>query len=310
MRDHSGNSQPHSPTPTLTPTPTPTRTPTPTLTPTPTASNTATLIPDEIFVGAGDISSCANNNDEATAQLLDGIAGTVFTLGDNAYASGTAIEFADCYDPTWGRHKARTRPSAGNHEYATGAATAYFSYFGAGAGDPSKGYYGYDLGAWHIAVLNSNCSRVGGCEAGSPQEQWLRADLAAHPNTCTLAYWHHPLFNSGMHGDQTFMQPIWQALYDYSADVVLNGHDHNYQRFAPQDFNGVADPARGIREFVSGTGGRSLYPFPGAPTANTEVRDDQTYGVLKLTLSTASYNWQFIPVAGQTFTDSGSAPCH
>ena len=302
----------NTPTPTLTSTGTPrltdTATPTPTVTSTPTPTATSPGYP--VLVGAGDISSCDNNNDEATALLLDGIPGTVFTLGDNAYSDGTAADFANCYDPTWGRHTARTRPSPGNHDYHTSGASGYFSYFGAAAGSLRQGYYSYDLGAWHLIALNSNCSDVGGCGAGSPQEAWLRADLAAHPATCTLAYWHHPLFNSGIHGNHTFMQAMWQALYDYGADVVLNGHDHNYQRFAPQDPSGVADPAHGIQEFVVGTGGKSHYGFPGAAIANTEVRNDQTYGVFKLTLSTTSYSWQFIPVAGQTFTDSGSAPCH
>jgi len=262
------------------------------------------------LVGAGDISACIDSNDEATAQLLDGISGAVFTLGDNAYDSGTAAEFANCYDPTWGRHKARTRPSAGNHDYYTSGASGYFNYFGAAAGDPSQGYYGYDLGTWHIVVINSNCSKAGGCGAGSPQEQWLRADLAAHPTTCTLAYWHYPLFSSGYHGSLPGTLAIWQALYDYNADVVLNGHDHDYERFAPQDPNGAADPARGIREFVVGTGGRYLRSLSGTPIANSQVRDHKTFGVLKLTLPPTSYTWQFVPVAGSSFTDSGSAACH
>ncbi len=265
---------------------------------------------DPVFVGAGDIAVCSDLNDEATAQLLDGISGTVFTLGDNAYDSGTATEFANCYDPTWGRHKTRTRPSAGNHEYNTSGASGYFNYFGAAAGDPSQGYYSYNLGAWHIVALNSNCSKVGGCNAGSSQEQWLRADLAANPAVCTMAYWHHPRFSSGRYSDNSAMKPFWQALYDYGADVVLSGHDHNYQRYTPQDPNGAADPDKGLREFVVGTGGRSLYLFPGAPPANMEVRDDKTYGVLKLTLHPTSYTWQFVPVAGATFTDTRSATCH
>ncbi|MCH7718695.1 MAG: metallophosphoesterase, partial [Chloroflexi bacterium] len=153
-----------------------------------------------MLVGAGDIASCASSGDEATADLLDGIAGTVVTFGDNAYQSGTESEFADCYEPTWGRHKARTRPAPGNHDYITPGASGYFEYFGAAAGDPSKGYYSYDLGAWHVIAINSNCSQVGGCDAGSPQEQWLRADLAESPTSCTVAYWHHPRFSSSLHG--------------------------------------------------------------------------------------------------------------
>ena len=260
---------------------------------------------DPVFVGAGDIAACSNDGDEATAKLLDNISGTVFTTGDNVYPSGTADEFANCYAPSWGRHKGRTRPSVGNHDYGTTAAAGYFRYFGSTAGEPGKGYYSYDLGAWHIIVLNSNIS----VESGSPQEQWLRSDLAAHRVACTLAYWHHPRFSSGsVHGSDSFVQPLWQALYDYGADVVLVGHEHNYERFAPQDPSGNADPRRGIRQFVVGTGGRSHYPF-GIPIANSEVRNADTYGVLKLMLHSTSYTWEFLPEAGKTFKDSGDADC-
>ena len=264
--------------------------------------------PDPVFVGAGDIADCGSTGDEATAALLDGIPGMVYTTGDNVYESGTVNQFANCYDPSWGRHKERTRPAAGNHDYMTTGAAGYFNYFGAAAGDPSKGYYSYDLGQWHIIVINSNCSRVGGCNAGSPQEQWLRADLAAHPVTCTLAYWHHPRFSSGEHGSSSAMQPIWQALYDAGADVVLNGHDHDYERFAPQSPTGIADLGRGIREFVVGTGGKNHYAIQ-LPIANSEVRNSDTFGVLKLTLHPTSYDWEFVPVAGKAFTDAGSASC-
>lgn len=262
-----------------------------------------------VLVGAGDIASCDSGGDEVTAALLDEIPGTVFTTGDNVYPSGTAAQFADCYEPSWGRHKARTWPAPGNHDYGTTGASGYFDYFGALAGDPDGGYYSYDLGEWHIIALNSNCSAIGGCGAGSPQEQWLRADLAAHPTVCTLAYWHHPRFSSGLHGSSTATQAFWQALYEYGADVVLNGHDHTYERFAPQDPNGGADPERGIRQFVVGTGGKSLYPFLGWPIANSEIRDDKTFGVLKLTLHPTSYTWEFVPEPGKAFTDSGSEPC-
>jgi hypothetical protein len=264
---------------------------------------------DPVLVGAGDIASCGSTGDEATANLLDGIEGTVFTLGDNAYNKGTSAEFANCYDPTWGRHKARTKPSVGNHEYGTTNASGYFNYFGAAAGEPSKGYYSYDVGDWHVVVLNSICSKVGGCTKGSPQERWLRADLAAHPNSCTLAYFHFPLFSSGKHGNMPSMRPFWQALYEANADVVLSGHDHLYERFAPQNPNGAADPAGGIREFVVGTGGASYYPFE-TVQPNSEVRIANTDGVLKLTLGSARYYWEFVPVDGQTPTDSGSTLCH
>jgi hypothetical protein len=262
------------------------------------------------IVGAGDIAGCGGDDDEATAQLLDGITGTVVTFGDNAYPSGTAADFSDCYAPTWGRHLARTRPATGNHDYETPGATGYFDYFGTAAGDPATGYYSYALEAWHLVVVNSNCSEIGGCEAGSLQEQWLRADLTAHPAACTLAYWHHPRFSSGLHGNQDFMQDIWQALYDLGVDVVLNGHDHTYERFAPQDPAGLADSTQGIREFVVGTGGISHYDFVGEPKANSEVRNSDTFGVIKLTLYPTSYEWGFVPVAGGTFTDAGSGNCH
>jgi acid phosphatase type 7 len=263
-----------------------------------------------VFVGAGDIASCASTGDEATANLLDGIAGTVYNLGDNVYDNGTAAEFANCYDPSWGRHKARTRPTPGNHEYNSGGG-GYYGYFGASAGDPTKGYYSYDLGEWHIIVLNSNssCTTIS-CAAGSAQETWLRQDLANSSKPCTLAYWHHPRFNSGAsHGNNTAVAPLWQALYDFNADVILNGHEHVYERFAPQNPSAVADAARGIRQFTVGTGGRSHYTF-GTIQPNSEVREGSTYGVLKLTLKSGGYDWQFVPVAGATFTDTGTGTCH
>jgi hypothetical protein len=263
---------------------------------------------DPVLVGAGDIASCASSGDEATANLLDGISGTVFNLGDNAYESGTAAEYQNCYDPTWGRQKARTKPAVGNHEYQTPSASGYFGYFGAAAGDPSKGYYSYELGTWHVVVLNSNCSNVvGGCTATSPQVQWLKNDLATHPNACTLAYWHHPLFTSSQTG--TPVAPFWQALYDARAEVVLNGHMHNYERFAEQTPDGNASQGRGLREFVVGTGGKSLVGF-NSIRANSQVRDASTFGVLKLTLHPSGYDWRFVPVAGKSFTDSGTTSCH
>jgi calcineurin-like phosphoesterase family protein len=236
--------------------------------------------------------------------------GTVFTAGDNAYSNGIASEFTSCYSPSWGRHKARTKPSAGNHDYTTAGATGYYGYFGAAAGDPAKGYYSYNLGNWHVIAINSNCSPIGGCGAGSAQEQWLRQDLAASTKLCTLAYWHHPLFTSGSnHTNATKMRPIFQALYDFSAEVVVSGHNHNYERFAPQNPTGGLDNARGIRELVAGTGGISHYSF-GTIQPNSQVRNADTYGVLKLTLHASSYDWQFVPEAGKTFSDSGTTACH
>jgi hypothetical protein len=292
-----------------TPTPTPSPTAAPTATPTSTPTPTATPISAPVLIGAGDVASCDNNAGAvATASLLAANPGTVFALGDNAYFSGTASEYV-CYDQTWGAFKAQTHPAAGNHDYVTANAAGYFGYFGAAAGDPSTGYYSYDLGTWHIVVLNSNCGNIGGCQAGSAEEQWLRADLAAHPAACTLAYWHHPLYGSGEIGGYPSVQPLWQALYDYNAEIVLNGHDHDYERFAPQDANGNADAARGIREFVVGNGGEGQDPL-GTIEPNSQVVNSGAFGVLKLTLHAGSYDWQFIPVAGQTFTDSGSGTCH
>jgi len=265
----------------------------------------------QVLVGAGDIASCSSSGDEGTANLLVGIDGTVFTLGDNAYPSGSSSDYTNCYAPSWGKVKSRTMPTPGNHEYQTTGAAGYFAYFGSAAGDPAKGYYSYDLGAWHIVVLNSNsaCSTVS-CAAGSAQEQWLRADLAANTKACTLAYWHHPRFNSGAeHGNTLAVAPFWDALYQYNAEIVLNGHEHVYERFAPQTPNAVADPARGIRQFTVGTGGASLYPFGSTIQPNSERRNNTSTGVLKLTLRSSGYDWQFIPATG-TFTDSGSGTCH
>ncbi len=261
------------------------------------------------LVGAGDIAGCTWDRDEATASLLDNIPGTVFTAGDNAYPSGHLTQFQNCYDPTWGRHKARTRPSPGNHDYRTSGASGYYQYFGAAAGPSGRGYYSYNLGDWHIVVLNSMCEQIGGCSESSPQAQFLRNDLAANPRRCTLAYWHHPVFTSGEHGNDPKMGPAFQILYDNNAELVINGHDHDYERFAPQTPSGTADPAQGIREIVVGTGGAALRPFT-TIRPNSQVRNANTHGVLKLTLTANSYSWQFVPVAGQSFTDSGTTSCH
>ncbi len=261
------------------------------------------------LVGTGDIATCPGTGDEATADLIDDIDGTIFTTGDNAYPDATDANFQNCYEPSWGRHKPRTYPSPGNHEYHILGASGYFDYFGAAAGDPAEGYYSYELGNWHIVSLNSMCEEAGGCGEDSPMVSWLKGDLAASSNTCTLAYWHHPLFSSGYNGNQDKMKPTWDALYAANVDVVLNGHDHAYERFAPQDPSGVANSARGIREFVVGTGGADLRPFE-TIQPNSEVRNADTHGVLRLTLQATSYDWEFVPAAGKTFTDSGSASCH
>jgi hypothetical protein len=266
------------------------------------------------LVGAGDIAGCENiDGARATAKLLERIPGTIFAAGDLAYERGTAAEFQSCYDTTWGEFKARTRPVPGNHEYAEGGASAYFQYWGTQAGPAGKGYYSYDLGSWHIVALNTNCivRGLGGCAKGSPEEEWLRQDLAGHPDSCILAYSHQALFSSGLlksHAIHPELKEFWEDLYAAHAALFLVGHEHSYERFAPQDPEGHSEPDRGIREIVVGTGGRSHDPL-GFAIANSEVRNASTYGVLKLTLTPGHYVWQFIPVEGDSFTDSGSGEC-
>ena len=257
----------------------------------------------ETFVGAGDIGVCGSPGPKLTAKLLDGIAGTVFTLGDNAYSSGTAREYRDCYDPYWGRHKDRTRPVPGNHEYESPGAAPYFDYFGVNAGPAGFGYYSFDLGAWHVVALNSNIS----ARRSSVQGQWLRADLASSPSKCTIAYWHHPLFTSGPDGDSEEMRDFWRILYEAGAELVLVGHDHDYERFAPQNPDGGRDLARGIREFVVGTGGATPYQFVNMH-ANSEARLSGLFGVLKLALQADGYQWEFVSTSGMG--DAGAGSCH
>jgi uncharacterized protein YjdB len=256
-----------------------------------------------VFVGAGDVATCAGLGDEQTARLLDQIPGVVFVAGDNAYPDGSDADYANCYDPSWGRHKSRTRPIPGNRDYLTPNATGYFNYFGSAAGNPATGYYSYDLGAWHILALNTQFTG----KEGSPQAEWVKADLAAHPKKCTLAVWHVPLF--GPDSVSARMRPVFDILYKAGAELVINGHEHNYQRFAPQTANGVADPERGVREFIVGTGGKGVGVGDKA-LPNREVAYGSGFGVLKLMLYQESYSWEFISVAGKNFTDSGSAPCH
>lgn len=262
-----------------------------------------------VLVGAGDIAQCDSSGDAATARLLASIGGTVFTLGDNAYEDGTAQEFRACFGPTWGRFKGRIRPAVGNHEYQSGWAKGYWDYFGSRAGPKGKGWYSYSAGAWRVIVLNSNCAKVG-CRRGSEQERWLRAELARHDNKCTLAYFHHPRFSSDdNHGNAWEVTPFWEALYDHGADLILSGHAHSYERFAPQTPWGKHDPSHGIRQIVVGTGGAPLYGM-GSTRPNSQVRNANTLGVLKLNLSSDSYRWSFIPQAGKWFRDSGHGKCH
>jgi hypothetical protein len=260
---------------------------------------------DPVIAAAGDIAG-SGTGDEATARLLDSIAPTaVLTTGDNAYESGTLAEFNSFYDPTWGRHRTVTHPVPGNHEYHTAGAAGYFDYFGAAAGDRARGYYSYNIGAWHLIALNSEIAH----DAGSVQVAWLKSDLAASTAKCTLAYWHKPRFTAGNYSDFPEYTPFWQALWDANADIVLAGHDHNYQRYTPLNPSGIADSARGLREFVIGTGGRSHYALR---ADNRRAAGNATaFGVLKLTLHPASFDFSFVPEAGQSYSDSGSAiACH
>jgi acid phosphatase type 7 len=267
-----------------------------------------------VMVGAGDIAGCNSAGDEATAKLVTGVlelnpSAVVFTLGDNVYPNGTSQEFTDCYNPSWGSFKARTRPVPGNHDYNTTNATGYYGYYGAKAGDPSKGYYSYNLGAWHIVVVNSNCWAVGGCETGSSQEKWLRQDLKSSSNTCQIVMWHHPRFSSGLeHGNNDFMQDIWKAASENNVELVLNGHEHTYERFAPMNAVGEADSG-GTTEILVGSGGISHYHL-GIKKPNSQTFNADTYGVLKLELATSGYKFEFLPEPEKTFTDAGAGACH
>ncbi len=282
---------------------------------------------DPVVAAAGDIAcdpNSPNRRDKVLGTCLDRETSdllltreleAVLTLGDHQYERNTLAAFRSTYDKTWGRVKGITRPVAGNHEYETPDAAGYFDYFnGPGrrdgrAGRRGEGWYSFDVGKWHLVALNSICDEVGGCGPGSPQLAWLQADLAAHPARCTLAYWHHPRHSSGVPGSNTRTDAFWRVLYDAGAELVLGGHSHDYERFAPQTPDAARDDVRGIREFVVGTGGKNNYPF-GTIAANSEVRDAVTSGVLMLTLRPDGYDWQFEPVPGGTLRDAGSGACH
>ena len=261
-----------------------------------------------VLVGAGDVGNCDNDSGrhaQETGRLLDKIDGTVFVAGDAAYLHGNAAEFAGCFDPAWGRHKARMRPSPGNHEYVTPGATAYFDYFGGNAGAAGLGFYSYNLGAWHVVSLNSSAPAA----AGSEQYVWLQGDLAINRDArCTLAYFHFPRFTSGTTRDGLAMIDIWRLLYNSGVDVVVSAHHHGYERFDPQDADGLPNPASGVREFVAGSGGAPLYPFMGiAPNSAQRI---SAYGVLKLTLRNDDYDWEFIEAGTEALLDRGTAVCH
>jgi hypothetical protein len=259
------------------------------------ARTVSSTVATATLLAAGDVASCSSSGDEATAALLARERGTIAVLADAVYERGTAEEFRRCYTPSWGRFRARTRAALGNHEYGTGTAAAAIAYLGL----PPTGWYAYRLGSWRLIALNSNCAAAGGCGQGSPQWRWLRRELAAHPARCVLAYWHHPRWSSGLHGSDPTMAELWRLLAEAHADVVLAGHDHHYERFAPID---------GIRSFVVGTGGRSHYPVVARLPASRAV-NWTTFGVLRLRLREGSYGWRFLPVAGRHYVDAGSASC-
>jgi len=251
--------------------------------------------------------------------LVAGAWDAVLPLGDNQYNCGGLAAFQQAYAPSWGRvDPSIVHPVAGDGDYATSGGTdcspaadaaGYFAYFGAAAGDPTKGYYSFDVGAWHLIALNANCKIVP-CNRGSTQERWLVQDLQTHPSTCTLVYWHQPRFSSANGGGTSKVSTFWTDIYNNGVDVVLHGHAHIYERFAPMNPTGAVDPTNGVREFIVGTGGKS-HGVLGTTHPGSEVRDTTTFGILKLTLDPTSYSWQFMPAAGTgTFTDSGSYDCH
>ena len=264
--------------------------------------------PGNQLLAVGDIGDCSGSGDDATGKRVETLAGAILGLGDYAYPDGSPGDFASCFDPSWGRHKARTRPVAGNHEYETDEAAPYFAYFGASAGSPGAPWRSFDYAGWHVVALDSDCRHVDGCDAGSPQGQWLEADLAAHPSLCTLAYFHHPRFASGYLGVDDALLPFWQILHAHGVDVILNGHDHAYERFARMSPNGIAEPLRGPRAFVVGSGGAGL-DDEDEVEVNREARDSTSYGVLRLVLEPTSYSWEFMGAGPGTFADAGSEEC-
>jgi hypothetical protein len=262
-----------------------------------------------VLLGAGDIGNCSLPGAARTSDLLLGLPGLIFTAGDNAYEDGTTANYTECYAPTWGRLLDRTiLPAAGNHDWVSPGAAGYRDYFGAKAEPQGVTWYSTDLGTWHVIVLDSDCAFVGGCDDASPEGIWLKKDLAASSAHCTLAIWHHPRFSSGEHGNDPEVGPFWDQLHAAQAELVINGHDHDYERFAPQDPSGKIERPGGLREIVVGTGGGELRTFH-VQAANSEFREAGVYGVLRLTLYPANYTWEFLPVSG-TIADSGSTPCH
>jgi hypothetical protein len=268
---------------------------------------------EAVLLAAGDIGDCETQGDEATARLLDAHpSATIAVLGDVAYQHGSASDFERCFTPSWGRFRARMRPATGNHDHATPDAAGYAAYFGARGGPAGTYRYSYDLGAWHVVVLDSDCWRVGGCALDDPQARWMRADLRRHRGRCTLAYWHRPPFSSGRYGDPADterVRPLWRVAVEEGVDVVLTAHEHSYERHAPMGADGKPD-AGGTRLFVVGTGGGNLRRYRNPPLPSTEVRNDDTWGVLRLELHSDRYDWRFLPVDARTFSDHGTGTCN
>jgi hypothetical protein len=261
--------------------------------------------PHTSLVAAGDIAGCWWRGDEATARLLDHIGGAVLTLGDNVYQDGSPAQYARCFAPTWGRHRSRIHPAVGNHDDRTASAGPYYDYFGAAAGPRGKGWYSFDHEGWHVVVLNTETA-IG---EGSEQLGWLRADLAAHPVKCTVVAMHRPRFSSGDHGDSRRVFDAFRVLYAAGVDLVLSGHDHDYERFVPQDTAGRADPRQGVRQFVVGTGGAPFYRFRDAVSRNSEAHQNRVHGVLRLVFHPDGYDWEFVGTS-DGFHDQGHGLCH
>ena len=266
--------------------------------------------PDDANYRSGTGTSTACRQLYTSNLLVNGDFDAVLALGDLQYNSGSITDFDEVYDPTWGRVKSIKYPVVGNHEYGQSNASGYFQYFGSRAGTAGQGWYSFDVGSWHIVAINSECDRIGGCGTGSPEETWLRNDLAAHPAQCTIAMWHKGRYSSGHDGDNTFMQAMWADLYNAGVEMLLSGHSHDYERFAPQDVSGHLDQSHGVRQFIVGTGGAFFTGLGSSIDANSQAHHNDTHGVLQLTLRSGAYDWKFLPEAGKTYSDSGTTSCH
>jgi hypothetical protein len=261
------------------------------------------IVPTTVLLAAGDIGLCGSRGAAQTGEMLDGMQGTILAVGDLAYPHGAVEDYVSCFDPVWGRHKSRTKPAPGNHEYESPGAQPYFDYFGAAAGPSGLGYYSFKAGDWLVLSLNSNVP-VGGTTA---QAQWIRSELAASTARCALAYFHHPLYSSGPNGDNARLAGLWQLLYDNGVDVIVSAHEHLYERYGPMTPDGQRNDTKGIRQFIVGTGGAGLYSIQRLhPLSEMQII---SHGLLKLTLSAQGYQWEFLQVDGAR-GDFGQDVCH